>query len=49
MFCCFVDLTKEQVEAFYKQGPEDQYESVGINFFSLDEIIHLIVFFLTCG
>ena len=43
MFCCFVNLTKEEVETFYKKGPEDQYESVGIQFLSLDKVVELIV------
>lgn len=43
MFCCFVDLDKTQVEEYYKQGPEDQYESVGINFMTLDRIVDIMV------
>lgn len=43
MFCCFVNLDKTQVEEYYKQGPEDQYESVGINFMTLDRIVDIMV------
>lgn len=43
MFCCFADLNTEQARNYYRMGPEDQYESVGINFFSLDTIVSIIV------
>ena len=43
MFCCFADLNTEQARNYYRMGPEDQYESVGINFFSLDTIVSMIV------
>ena len=42
MFCCFADLNTEQARNYYRMGPEDQYESVGINFFSLDTIVSMI-------
>ena len=43
LFCCFSNLTKEEVKQNYEKGPVDQYESLGINFFSLEEIIDMIV------
>ena len=43
MFCCFADLNTEQARKYYRMGPEDQYESVGINFLSLDAIVSMIV------
>ena len=43
MFCCFVNLSKEEVRKYYAMGPEDQYESVGINFLSLDTVVDIIV------
>lgn len=43
MFCCFVNLNKQQVEEYYRKGPEDQYESMGIQFFTLDTIVNMMV------
>jgi hypothetical protein len=36
-------LTKEEVIQDYEKGPVDQYESLGINFLSFEEIIDLMV------
>lgn len=46
VFCCFVPLESEQVRGYYRKGPEDQYESLGINFMTLEEIVEIMV---TCG
>ena len=43
LFCCFADLNTKEVYDCYKQGPTDQYESLGIQFMSLDNIVELIV------
>ena len=43
LFCCFSDLTTKDVVDCYKQGPTDQYESVGIQFLSLENVVELIV------
>lgn len=43
VFCCFVPLESEQVRDYYRKGPEDQYESLGINFMTLEEIVEIIV------
>lgn len=43
LFCCFADLNTKEVYDCYKQGPTDQYESLGIQFLSLDNIVELIV------
>ena len=43
VFCCFVPLESEQVRVYYRKGPEDQYESLGINFMTLEEIVEIIV------
>ena len=43
LFCCFADLNTKEVYDCYKQGPTDQYESLGIQFLSLDSIVELIV------
>lgn len=48
MFCCFVNLSQEEVRKYYMIGPEDQYESVGINFFTLDHIVNIMVYPLSC-
>ena len=45
MFCCFVNLSQEEVRKYYSLGPEDQYESVGINFFTLDTIVDIMVLY----
>lgn len=42
LFCCFADLNTKEVYDCYKQGPTDQYESLGIQFLSLDNIVELI-------
>ena len=46
LFCCFVDLDKQQVLEYYRKGPEDLYESLGINFYPLEHVIDLMVSFL---
>lgn len=38
-----IDLTREEAKQYYCKGPEDQYESLGIQFFTLDEIVNGIV------
>ena len=43
LFCCFVDLSKDEVLKNYRQGPIDQYESCGLEFFSLEQIVNIIV------
>ena len=43
LFCCFSNLTKEEVIQDYEKGPVDQYESLGVNFLSFEEIIDLMV------
>ncbi|CBK22115.2 uncharacterized protein [Blastocystis hominis] len=42
VFCCFVPLESEQVRGYYRKGPEDQYESLGINFMTLEEIVEIM-------
>ena len=43
LFCCYVDLNRQQVLEYYRKGPEDQYESLGIKFLTLDAIVEGIV------
>lgn len=43
LFCCFADLTMQDLHRLYKQGPADQYKSVGIQFMSLEPLLELIV------
>ena len=43
LFCCFVNLSKDEVLKAYQQGPIDQYESRGLEFYSLEQIADIIV------
>ena len=44
LFCCFVNLTEEEVLEAYRQGPVDKFESTGLVFLSLDDVVHRIVY-----
>ena len=43
LFCCFVNLSRDEVLKGYQQGPVDQYESRGLEFYSLGQIVDIIV------
>ena len=46
LFCCFVDLTEDELLEAYRQGPIDKFESTGLVFLSLDKVVHRIVLLL---
>ena len=43
LFCCFVSLTEEELLEVYRQGPVDKFESTGLLFMSLEDVVQRIV------